>query len=102
MAASRNRRDVSMGRVPVREGHGAADVAPLDDREVAEQRTLGALDRESAARCSDLADQLPELPEVPFAAGGRDQPALGPKYPPNLPEGLVNVPRVVQHPGGHR
>src|SRR5581483_4826684 len=102
LAVDRAGGDVPVGRLAVGEGHRAADVPALHDREVAEERPFRVLRAEAVSRCSGAADELPELGEVPLAAGRGDEPSVRPQDAAELAERLLEVTDVVQHPGGDR
>ena len=69
-------------------------------RELPSEHFLAVLASEGVVRLRRLADEGPELGEVPGAVRDGDQPAARTKHAVELRDRPVDVGNVVEHPGG--
>ncbi len=99
LGSSRRRRDEVARGLVVGERDRAMDVTPFHGAEVAPQGGFPVLGAKVARLRADLADELPELGEAPFAARPRDEPAVRAKHASDLADREIDIGRVVEHPG---
>jgi hypothetical protein len=98
----RSRSETIVRRPAVGERNRADDVPLLDLGEMSAKSNLGTFHRELTTRSADLADKLPDLSQVSFAARRCNEASARRQHSPQLRERSIEVGRAVEARVGKR